>query len=64
MQQSSGELSEWLKEHDWKSCNGLKPFGGSNPPLSAKSTEKPLKIKGFSYASFLYPYPTNLEKAG
>ncbi len=34
---ATGELSEWLKEHDWKSCNGQKPFGGSNPPLSAKS---------------------------
>ena len=34
---SPGELSEWLKEHDWKSCNGQKPFGGSNPPLSARN---------------------------
>ncbi len=32
---SPGELSEWPKEHDWKSCNGQKPFEGSNPSLSA-----------------------------
>ena len=25
----------WPKEHDWKSCNGDKPFVGSNPMLSA-----------------------------
>lgn len=33
-----GEMSEWLKVHDWKSCM-LKSIGGSNPPLSdAKKT--------------------------
>ncbi len=37
---ATGELSEWLKEHDWKSCNGQKPFGGSNPPLSARSAPR------------------------
>ena len=25
----------WSKEHDWKSCNRLKRFEGSNPLLSA-----------------------------
>ena len=30
------EMSEWFKEHDWKSCVGLKPTGGSNPLLCAK----------------------------
>ena len=34
------ELSEWFKEHDWKSCVGLKPTGGSNPLLCAKNTGK------------------------
>ena len=29
------EMSEWCKEHDWKSCVGLKPTGGSNPLLCA-----------------------------
>ena len=29
------EMSEWFKEHDWKSCVGLKPTGGSNPLLCA-----------------------------
>ena len=33
-------MSEWFKEHDWKSCVGLKLTGGSNPLLCAtkKST--------------------------
>ena len=30
-----GELSEWLKEHDWKSCIRRKRIPGSNPGLSA-----------------------------
>ena len=30
-----GELSEWPKEHDWKSCIRLKRILGSNPRLSA-----------------------------
>ena len=32
----SGELSEWLKEHDWKSCIRRKRILGSNPRLSAR----------------------------
>ena len=31
----NAEMSEWFKEHDWKSCVGLKPTGGSNPLLCA-----------------------------
>ena len=31
-----GELSEWPKEHDWKSCIRLKRILGSNPRLSAR----------------------------
>ena len=34
---SNGELSERLKEHDWKSCRRLKRLRGSNPRLSARS---------------------------
>ena len=30
------EMSEWFKEHDWKSCVRLKRTGGSNPLLCAK----------------------------
>ena len=30
-----GEVTEWLKVHDWKSCVG-QLTGGSNPPLSAR----------------------------
>ena len=38
-----GELSEWPKEHDWKSCIRLKRILGSNPRLSAsKSSGVPL----------------------
>ena len=29
----------WSKAHDWKSCNGLYPFEGSNPSLSEKETD-------------------------
>ena len=29
-----GEVTEWLKVHDWNSCVG-QLTGGSNPPLSA-----------------------------
>ena len=28
-------MSEWFKEHDWKSCVGQKLTGGSNPLLCA-----------------------------
>ena len=32
-----GKVLEWLKRHAWKACNRQNRFGGSNPPLSAKS---------------------------
>lgn len=32
-----GEVPERLNGHDWKSCDGVDPSGGSNPPLSARS---------------------------
>ena len=35
----------WSSAHDWKSCNGQKPFESSNLSFSAK--EKRLKIKDF-----------------
>ena len=38
------EMSEWFKEHDWKSCDGGDSSGGSNPLLCA--TESPL-LAGF-----------------
>lgn len=34
-----GEVSEWLKEHAWKVCIGLKLIAGSNPALSAKESK-------------------------
>ena len=30
-----GEMTEWSKVHDWKSCVGSPPTVGSNPTLSA-----------------------------
>ena len=33
-------MDEWFKSHAWKACNGRKPFGGSNPPLSARTSSK------------------------
>ena len=30
-----GEMAEWSKAHDSKSCNPHKGFEGSNPSLSA-----------------------------
>ncbi len=30
-------MSEWFKEHDWKSCDGGESSGGSNPLLCAKA---------------------------
>ena len=43
----SNSLERWLswsKAHDWKSCNGLNPFGGSNPPLSAIKKQPPNRV--------------------
>ena len=33
----SGEVTEWLKVHDWKSCVRDERTEGSNPSLSASS---------------------------
>ena len=35
-------MLEWLKRHAWKACKRQKRFGGSNPPLSAR-TDKNMK---------------------
>lgn len=35
-------MLEWLKRHAWKACKRLKRFGGSNPPLSAKTGRRTL----------------------
>ncbi len=42
-------MSEWLKEHDWKSCVcSQRCTGGSNPPLSAiiQNRQRLREIKG------------------
>ena len=41
------EMSEWFKEHDWKSCVGLKLTGGSNPLLCAKNMESSFFVSIF-----------------
>ena len=33
-------MSEWFKEHDWKSCVRLKRTGGSNPLLCANKKKE------------------------
>ena len=43
-------MSEWFKEHDWKSCVRLKRTGGSNPLLCA--TQK--RICQTAYPFFVY----------
>ena len=39
-------MSEWFKEHDWKSCVRLKRTGGSNPLLCANETH-PFGVRFF-----------------
>ena len=34
--ESTGEMSEWFKEHAWKVCVLQKGTAGSNPALSAE----------------------------
>ena len=59
------EMSEWFKEHDWKSCVGHKLTGGSNPLLCAKDKgtqkrvplfyifEEDLRVEAFAGANGL-----------
>ncbi len=35
-QYANGQVSEWSKEHDWKSCVRQNRTEGSNPSLSAE----------------------------
>ena len=46
----------WSKAHDWKSCNGLNPFRGSNPLLSAKKKTIAKAIAFFSYIRLMASY--------
>ena len=48
------EMSEWFKEHDWKSCVGLKLTGGSNPLLCA--------IKKIGFYAYLFYCTPNIEE--
>ena len=40
-----GEMAEWLKAHAWKACVG-QPTVGSNPTLSAISSQQPVPRRG------------------
>ncbi len=40
-----GVVSEWLKEHAWKACNGQKPFESSNLSNSAIKINKNIILK-------------------
>ncbi len=51
-----GEVAEWSKAHDWKSCVS-KGTGGSNPFLSAKFYTSSRK----SCVGRLYPYRLRLS---
>ena len=51
----------WSSAHDWKSCNGYKPFEGSNPSFSAKT--KPSLWGGFCFAARQEEIRTRKEKA-
>ena len=44
----------WSKAHDWKSCNGLNPFEGSNPSLSATS-ERVTLVPIFYFIKISHP---------
>lgn len=45
-----GELAEWSKAHDWKSCIPLKGIEGSNPLFSAKAKrDLPEMVSLFSF---------------
>ncbi len=46
-------MSEWSKEHDWKSCD-VKASAGSNPVLCASAGNPPALIKTTSVWFFLF----------
>ena len=48
-------MLEWLKRHAWKACKRQKRFPGSNPGLSAKILQNPLKISGFFFSIPVVP---------
>ena len=50
-QKHPGEVTEWSKVHDWKSCVRQRT-AGSNPALSAKRRYAPLPRSGRSIESF------------
>ena len=48
-----GRVAEWLKAHDSKSCDGVDPFGGSNPLSSARYNKmKKIRIRTFGANPF------------
>ena len=51
----------WSKAHDWKSCNVLKAFKGSNPFLSAKKEDMTF---GHVFLLFICPPAGSTAGAG
>src|SRR5690606_41614614 len=51
MNGSSGEVSEWLKEHAWKVCKRLNRASGVRIPLSPPDTKSKGPRKGAFFVS-------------
>lgn len=50
----NAEMSEWPKEHDWKSCVPRKGTEGSNPSLCAKKIrERKFLLRIFLWHDFV-----------
>ena len=49
-----GQVSEWSKEHDWKSCVRQKRTEGSNPSLSARTPVSSITYGVFNYRYFMH----------
>ena len=45
-------MSEWFKEHDWKSCDWDNWSGGSNPLLCARRTESESDLDEMRFGFF------------
>ncbi len=60
MRRFSGEVAEWSKAQDWKSCVLLVGTVGSNPTLSASLIEKPVADKVTGFFVFRMPKGTRV----
>lgn len=68
-----GQVPEWFNGLAWKACNGLNPFEGSNPSLSARframnaamgmNRRQFISLAGGALALSSFPYPLRAEAA-